>query len=385
MENTDALTNATTTGGPRYRILSLDGGGIRGIVTLEILAALEQRLGVDFTKQFDLIAGTSTGGMIALGLAAGVSVSELRRLYIEHGTKIFPARNRRGLAFVLNLIRPRYDSRILERQIVDQLKPDTTLGDLTQKVLITTFDATGRRKGAASVNSAKAVRWSAKFFHNFEGHDNGPHADKDCDWNQPAWKIALYTAAAPVFLPIQDGFIDGGVVAVNPSVAAIAQTQDPRYFQPQRTQEPPSTARQSGSTFVPKLVVPNLHDISVLSIGTGQSITALQASALDEGHRWGFWKWLSPLGKPLTPLISLMTDGDSNVADFVAKQLLNERYRRIQVMFEPGIDFDMDVADKIGEMQHATRDAAVVASIDEVANWFKAGAGVWADATTKST
>ena len=75
-----------------FRILAIDGGGIRGIFPATFLAGLEERYlgGVSVSQYFDLIAGTSTGGIIALGLASGLTASELRDLYIERGCDIFP-------------------------------------------------------------------------------------------------------------------------------------------------------------------------------------------------------------------------------------------------------------------------------------------------------
>ena len=79
-------------GNRQFRILSIDGGGIRGIFTAAFLANLENRYlgGASVAKCFDLIAGTSTGGIIALGLADGLRASELRDIYIQRGCEIFP-------------------------------------------------------------------------------------------------------------------------------------------------------------------------------------------------------------------------------------------------------------------------------------------------------
>ena len=75
-----------------FRILSIDGGGIRGIFPAAFLAGLEERYlnGSSISRCFDLITGTSTGGVIAIGLGAGLCASELRDLYIERGDEIFP-------------------------------------------------------------------------------------------------------------------------------------------------------------------------------------------------------------------------------------------------------------------------------------------------------
>src|SRR5215211_2395613 len=76
----------------RFRILSIDGGGIRGIFPAGVLAALERHYtgGCSIASYFDLVAGTSTGGILALGLAAGYTAAELRDLYVERGNEVFP-------------------------------------------------------------------------------------------------------------------------------------------------------------------------------------------------------------------------------------------------------------------------------------------------------
>jgi patatin-like phospholipase/acyl hydrolase len=76
-----------------FRILSIDGGGIRGILPAAVLTELEERYlgGTSAGNYFDLIAGTSTGGIIALGLSIGLRARDIRDLYIEHGAEVFPA------------------------------------------------------------------------------------------------------------------------------------------------------------------------------------------------------------------------------------------------------------------------------------------------------
>ena len=76
-----------------YRILSIDGGGLRGIVPLTILKYIEEKEGKKIIELFDLITGTSTGGIIACGLACGYSVDDLISLYYNKGSEIFPIDN----------------------------------------------------------------------------------------------------------------------------------------------------------------------------------------------------------------------------------------------------------------------------------------------------
>src|SRR6185437_143558 len=110
--------------GRDFRILAIDGGGIRGIFPAAVLAGLEERYlgGQSIAGYFDLIAGTSTGGIIALGLAAGLTAANLRQLYVERGSSIFPphgpgfiGRISRKLSAWRRLLRYSYDQDALAR------------------------------------------------------------------------------------------------------------------------------------------------------------------------------------------------------------------------------------------------------------------------------
>ena len=94
-----------------FRILSIDGGGIRGIFPATILATLERDYlgGQSVGDYFDLLAGTSTGGIIALGLGAGLSAAEIERMYLDVGHLVFPASRRGPIWRILKYFRSRYD------------------------------------------------------------------------------------------------------------------------------------------------------------------------------------------------------------------------------------------------------------------------------------
>src|SRR5260370_4741032 len=91
--------------GRRFTVLSIDGSGVRGIFAAAVLACLERDTGTRIADHFDLVVGTSTGGIIALGLGAGMSPEEILALYIDNADSIFPAWRRRFLAPPLSLLR----------------------------------------------------------------------------------------------------------------------------------------------------------------------------------------------------------------------------------------------------------------------------------------
>ena len=197
-----------------YKILSLDGGGIRGLITVILLQRLSEEQGLEnWLEQVDLVAGTSTGGLLALAIASGLDLEVIRELYVTKGADIFDDSWIDDIIDLGTVIGAEYDNKKLRRQL-RRILPDTTLGELQRNVLITTFDLDNED------DDPRKRSWKPKLFHNIAGDDN--------DNETLAYKVGLYTSAAPTYFPTVDGFIDGGVYANNPSMCALAQTQDSR-------------------------------------------------------------------------------------------------------------------------------------------------------------
>jgi len=273
---------------PRYRILSIDGGGIRGIyagvLIQRLLAAVP-----DLVKRCDLLAGTSTGGILALGLARGVPIDELIRLYAERGQEVFGSAAVRHAREAGGLVGGS-DNAALHAILVEVLGRSTLAG-LHKRVLIPAFHLDNH--GA----KGRPRAWKPKFFHNFPGPDSDG-AERTVD-------VAMRTSAAPTYLPVYQGYIDGGVVANNPSMAALAQALDA------------ATGKQE------------LADVRLLSIGTGHNPMVIQAETLD----WGLEQWARPL-------VGLMTDGMMTVVDYQCTRLLGERYHRLAPILPRPIALD---------------------------------------------
>lgn len=121
-----------------YRVLSLDGGGIRGLITAILLERLEEAH-PGFLSYIDLFAGTSTGGLLALGLASGMSPKEIRSLYEEMGKRVFSNSFLDGILDLGNLIGAEYSIGPLKRELENRFG-DKRLGDLPKKVLVSSFD-----------------------------------------------------------------------------------------------------------------------------------------------------------------------------------------------------------------------------------------------------
>jgi patatin-like phospholipase/acyl hydrolase len=280
-----------------YRVLALDGGGIRGVVTTILLQRIAATPGLEsFLDSIDLVAGTSTGGLIALGIAKRLPLEEIRDLYVREGPRIFDDSWLDDLTDLGNLAGAEYDSSRLRKALQARFG-ETTLGELRKRVLITAFDLDNEAPGRRT--------WKPKLFHNFPG----PNTDRP----ELAYKVGLYTSAAPTYFPSVDGFVDGGVYANNPSMCALAQTQDARY--------------------APN---PALGDVVLLSLGTGTSLQYVRGKS----HDWGLAQWVKPL-------IRLMLDGTAGIADYQCSQILGDRYHRLAPTFPPDKAIPLDDVDQI--------------------------------------
>lgn len=244
---------------PRFTILSLDGGGIRGLYTASLLARLEDAHGINIRNHFDLITGTSTGGIIALALALGIPPKEIENFYLDHGPRIFKPRRLHGLRWLFGVKYPQQPLTDALRAVFDE----RTLADCDKRVVIPTYDL-----GHRSVRLFKT-----------------PHHERlRMDWKVPAWQVALATSAAPTFLPASTAtddlrLIDGGMWANNPAIVGIAEA-------------------------VSMLGVP-LDAIRVLSLGTTRSVKE-RARSLDRG---GLFHWAKPATEVMLEAQSQGTNG----------------------------------------------------------------------------
>jgi predicted acylesterase/phospholipase RssA len=199
------------------RILTIDGGGLKGAMPAAFIAEMEAISGQRVVDNFDLIAGTSTGGIIALGLAAGLTGAEILDFYLTRGPRIFDQEPGEGvLAAVIGVIRraarsarqlgtAKYDSEIL-RQELGAVLGDRRIGDALTRIVVPAYD------------SANGGLYVFKTAH---------HERLAVDWRVPMVEAALATAAAPTYLPAHSfagaaHLLDGGVWANNPmGVAAL--------------------------------------------------------------------------------------------------------------------------------------------------------------------
>ncbi len=295
--------------GDGCRVLSLDGGGIKGVFTAAYLAALEENTGCSIARCFDLIVGTSTGGIIALALAAGLSASEVLAFYRLHGPNIFPRRRllerasgavlREPLTSLLfSGLRPRFEQTPLRRAL-DGVFGTRDVGSLKTRVVIPAYNA-----AANSVRLFKTPH-HGRFFE---------------DHRRSLVEVALATSAAPTYFAglvtaANERFIDGGVWANCPAVVGILEAL--------------------------MVLERPLDSIGVLSVGTTEAPFHVPPTAT----RGGLWSWLSKKSLP-----TLMLDAPAVAAVAQARLLCGERFMRINRVVEPG-RFDLADAKQIPELE----------------------------------
>lgn len=129
-----------------FRLLSLDGGGIKGAFAASVLATLEEDTGLSVVDHFDLITGTSTGGIIAIGLGLGLSASEILKFYVEKGGTIFPGTSliHRGNGLIRQFIKPKHSNEVLLATLMEVFGR-RKLGESRCRLAIPTYDALGGR------------------------------------------------------------------------------------------------------------------------------------------------------------------------------------------------------------------------------------------------
>ena len=262
-----------------FHILALDGGGARGIYPAQLLASIEQALGAPVKESFDLIAGTSTGSIIAGAAAVGIPMTQVVDLFHSEAARIF--RKRRLGSFH---VRSKYALHPLE-QVVRNRVSRVTLGEITTPLMITSSDIS---TGGVHVFKSRYLK------------DLGEPYVRDADIILGDAIVA--SCAAPTYfdpVPIGDLLLaDGGLWANNPSMIALTEA-----------------ASKFGQ---------RVEQVHILSIGTGHSVNLYR-----KRKRWGLMT-----GWGHRKLVAYVLGLQSQASANMAQLLLADRYLRLDPEIE---------------------------------------------------
>jgi patatin-like phospholipase/acyl hydrolase len=278
-----------------YRILSFDGGGIRGQFVTTILRRIEEAL-PGWSDAADLLAGASIGAVLALGLAIGHKPAQLDALFQHHGPQLFKPPNPRIPVRFRRFFRAGYSTEPL-KELLKKFCGDAILGELTRWVVIPSFKLDSGR------STGEDRRWQPEIFHNLR---TAPRDHRQLTVSQ----VILRATATPTLFPSMEGYVDGGLVANNPSMVALAHLNE-ALTKPNH--------QQGG------------HKIALFSIGTGLVQSYIERSRND----WGYIQWQRHI-------VHLMNSGSIQLVDRQCRQFLKERYHRLC----PTLSEDIPAADK---------------------------------------
>ena len=291
-----------------FKVLTLDGGGVKGYLTILILEKLEKALQRKFNdnktigERFDLIVGTSTGGIIASGLSIKKSAKEIRELYEELLEKIFTPHKK-------GFMKPKYNQNILKKELKKVLG-DKTFNDVTIPLCLTTTD----------VSTSKPRFFKSPYKEIYKQRSDELLID-----------AVLATSAAPVFFPLvktkhSHYLADGGLVANNPAMVGFVEG----YM----------------------MTASDISKLKLISIGTGE-ITHIPYDVKQIKEYGGIFTWalnskygIEPLiGKKMViPLIEILLNAQSNLINSQVSSILGENFYRINPILTKAIDID-DVED----------------------------------------
>ncbi len=299
---------------PPRKLLALDGGGIRGIMTAIWLNKLEEKLGSPIKNHFDLISGTSTGAILACAIANGIPVTKILSIYTNRAENVFPPFRKRIFSrikrfFADGISTAKYDGKGLEQELIAEFGNKEFL-QLDIPTIIPCYD----------ISSNKAV-----FFKSYRiPPKNEEQKPENINYNHmKIWEVCRASAAAPSYFPpykaknhnnMEVALIDGGVVANNPSACVIAEAI--------RVYEDFAGSSQTC-----------INDLLLASFGTG---TLIKSIPFDKAVSWGILQWA-------LPIVDILLTGPTEAMNYISKQIIsNNNYFRIQCNLRMEMDTSID-------------------------------------------
>ena len=335
--------------GENFRILSLDGGGLRGIVTAVLLARITEIYPNFMTEKIDLIAGTSGGGILALLLAHGMTPQDL--LYIlRHKGKEFVAST---FLRKCNIFKSKYSGSTKER-FLKEILGDTKMLDLQKLVMVSAVDLMCSKHNLSYGTLSEERRgWQPVVFTNLPYDikrdtnsivpDNKTLIDRniyhqlnihnDCY----VYEAAMRTSAAPSFYPIYQGYCDGGIISKDPSMFAVSKVVE----------------------HYPDI---DVNNITLLSLGAGTQVPHLpDAVGNVKRIEWGLAQWSQHI-------INLLVYSGMATSGEMLSSMLRSKYHRVDPIMQKFIPFD--ASDRIEELEELALKESLEKTFDFVDRYF---------------
>jgi hypothetical protein len=313
-----------------FKLIACDGGGIRGYISSTLIRDLNTETGGKLLGQADGFAGTSTGGLISIGLGAGVDIATIQNIYATKAKEIFVkapwfAAASASAAEVMSpgIFGCQYLAKGL-KAVMGPLVGTRTFGDLAAGKLTAVVSA------RLDANAKPPANWQPATLNNIDGA-----------WaTVPLIDGCLATSAAPAYFPPHQvpgigWFADGGTFANNPVMNGIELARNARLLR-------------------------GYDDVQVISFGTGHSAMGIPASAIGDPLDWGVTKWLRPWasgGVPATALLNLALDLSAANITAVAKGILKDALVRINPALKTAIPLD-----GYSKADYAAMDVAIAAA-----------------------
>lgn len=295
------------------KILSFDGGGIKGIIPLIIIKNIIKEY-PNFLDGVNSLAGTSTGGLIAVMLSYGVPIEKIISLYVDTGKDIFDDNIFDDMKDMFGLTGAKYNQNNLEK-LCKNILGDSNLSQVDKKLLITSFCLDNEK-------DSDERSWQPRIFDNFDNKY----------LNEKLYELCLRTSAAPCYFPSRDQYYDGGVCANSPAMCILAEAYKAGY---------------------------NDDNIKLISFGNSKFNKYIKERNAD----WG-------VAEVLPNIIDMLMEGNSQLVHYQCKQMINSNYLRINPITK--IEFGLDDYRKIRDMIDFAENVKIKGEISDFLEqiWF---------------
>jgi patatin-like phospholipase/acyl hydrolase len=291
------------------RVLSIDGGGTRGLFPATILRQMETATGRPVTELFDVIVGSATGGIITVALSAGMTIPDIMDIYLRQANYILPRSFWRRIWNPLNLFAPKYPSRNLKKLLAEKMGTETTLADARKRFGTDTIFLCGTLDMSPELQTGEVPAFKVVIYNSaMSNYENEKLID-----------LAMRTSAAPINLPLYQRYSESGTYANDPTLIALSFLMNRQK------------AEQDGVSYLEDNRLGlglEPEDIRFLSLGCGtDGGSYTERKKIGKGN-WGMIKWMSKL-------IHLVIETNMVASQYYMHQFLNEdQYMRLSAYYK---------------------------------------------------